>query len=621
MKNIAIIPARGGSKTIKNKNLKKIKNKTLIEITIDIAKKTNLFDKIILSSDSNNILNECVDDVILDKRPEYLSTDTSNVKELINYIITKYIDNNDINIIILQPTSPLRNEIDIINSLNFLNMKNVDSVISVCKMDHINIPEKCMYIDNGKLFFYNNNNKNLKRKQDTKEYYFRNGSIYAFKKSSFIKYNNFFGNNCVPYVMEKENSVDIDDYFDYDICKYLYEKRINYKYNLTIYIGSRANYSSLKILIKQLSKSENVNLNIICGGPGLSRKYGNMEKLIQGDGILNYKLCPFIFEGTSLDIMAKSTGFGIIETTNILKETKTDLLLVVGDRYDVLSLVVAASMMNIKIAHTMGGELSGTIDEMIRHVITKFSHIHFPANDNAKNRIIKLGEDEKYVLNYGCPRMDIIKNILSNKLQDDFFSNFFIRNKSKVNQNFNLIKQNYLICIFHPVTTDYENNGNYCLNLLNALNKLQKDVILIWPNSDAGSDLISKEIRKFMDNTVESTINISCIINLPLEEFIPLLNNCLCLVGNSSTGIRDCGFMGVPVVNIGERQQNRLCSENVIHSSNEENDIYEKLKIQINKGKYKKDLLYGDGNACNKIFNYLENLDINAINFEKKITY
>lgn len=621
MKNIAIIPARGGSKTIKNKNLKKIKNKTLIEITIDNAIKTNIFDKIILSSNDVNILKETKKDIILDNRPDYLSTDNSNVKDLITYIINKYIHDENVNIILLQPTSPLRDEHDIINSINVLKLNNVDSVVSVSKMEHIYNPEKCMVINDGKLNFYNNSSKELIRKQDTNDYYYRNGAIYGFKKTSFIKYKNFFGEVCIPYIMEKDKSIDIDDKFDYDICKYLYEKRIKYKYNLTIYIGSRANYSSLKILIKKLNKSENVNLNIICGGPGVSIKYGNMHKLLHEDGITNYRLCPFIFEGTSLDIMTKSVGFGIIETTNILKETKTDLLLVVGDRYDVLSLVIAASMMNIKIAHTMGGELSGTIDEMIRHAITKFAHIHFPANEDAKNRIIKLGEDEKYVLNYGCPRMDIIKNILQTDLSKDFFSNFFIRNKSKLNKNFILVKNNYLICIFHPVTTDYKNNGIYCLNLLNALNRIQKDVILIWPNSDAGSDLISKEIRKFMDNSIESTINISCIINLPLEEFIPLLNNSLCLVGNSSTGIRDCGFMGVPVVNIGDRQQNRLCSENVIHSNNDENDIYEKLLIQINKGKYKKDLLYGDGNTCNKIFNYLENLDINTINFEKKICY
>lgn len=621
MKNIAVIPARGGSKTIKNKNLKKIKNKTLIEITINTAKNVNLFDKIILSSDCEEILNEGMEGIILDKRPNNLSSDTSNVKDLIFYLIEKYKIEDYYNIVILQPTSPLRNEEDIKNCLNFLNIKKVDSVVSVCKMDHINNPQKCMIIDNGRLFFYDNTSKDLKRRQDSETYYFRNGAFYGFKVGSFIKHKNFFGNNCIPYIMNKENSLDIDDYLDYDLCKYIYEKRVKYKYNLTIYIGSRANYSSLKILIKKLNKSENINLNIICGGPGLSRKYGNMEKLLKDDGIFNYKLCPFIFEGTSLDIMAKSTGFGIIETTNILKETKTDLLLVVGDRYDVLSLVIAASMMNIKIAHTMGGELSGTIDEMIRHAITKFAHIHFPANEDAKNRIIKLGEDEKYVLNYGCPRMDIIKNILDNKLQDDFFSNFFIRNKSKVNKNFNLIMNNYLICIFHPVTTDYQNNGKYCLNLLNVLNKLKKDVILIWPNSDAGSDLISKQIRTFMDNKNNSKINMACIINLPLEEFIPLLDNCLCLLGNSSTGIRDCGFMGVPVVNIGDRQKNRLCAENVLHSSNDENDIYEKLTIQINKGKCKKDLLYGDGNTCNKIFNYLENLDINTLSFEKRITF
>ena len=180
-------------------------------------------------------------------------------------------------------------------------------------------------------------------------------------------------------------------------------------------ISSRANYSSIKSVLSSISNNKNLILQIVVGASALIDRFGSVVDLIKKDGFKINSSIHMLVEGETLETMAKSTGMGLLEFPTVFKNINPDIVLIVGDRFENIAPSIAASYMNILIAHTMGGEVSGTIDESIRHAITKFAHIHFPASKESKERIIKLGENKKNVFLVGCPRIDLAKKVLSEK--------------------------------------------------------------------------------------------------------------------------------------------------------------------------------------------------------------
>jgi UDP-hydrolysing UDP-N-acetyl-D-glucosamine 2-epimerase len=298
--------------------------------------------------------------------------------------------------------------------------------------------------------------------------------------------------------------------------------------------------------------------------------------------------------------MAKSTGLGLMDASMIFNNLKPEMLVVVGDRFEMMSVTLAAAYMNIRIIHTMGGEVTGTIDESIRHAITKFAHIHFPANEDSRQRIIKMGEDEKYVFNVGCPRTDLVADELKNNSHEtlkDLFEDY-----GGVGKEFNL-SQPYLLVSQHSVTTEYDDSRYQIEETLKALDELQLPTIMLWPNADAGGDNISKGIRTYREKNNPAWLHL--FKNLPTHIYIHLMNTTACLVGNSSSGIREGAFIGTPVVNIGTRQNKRLRADNVIQAHYSKEKIIDAIKIQIKHGKYKSSDIYGDGTAGEKIANIL----------------
>jgi len=177
---------------------------------------------------------------------------------------------------------------------------------------------------------------------------------------------------------------------------------------ICIFVGSRANYSSIKSVMQAVKSHDKLELKVVLGASALLERYGKVEDLIRNDGFEPDYTFHNIVEGENPTTMAKSTGLGIIEMAMVLDNLKPDFVVVVGDRFEMMSITIAAAYMNIRVIHTMGGEVTGTIDESIRHAITKFAHIHFPANEDARKRIIRMGEDEEYVFNVGCPRIDLV---------------------------------------------------------------------------------------------------------------------------------------------------------------------------------------------------------------------
>tara|TARA_A100001015_G_scaffold305296_1_gene397820 strand:- start:56 stop:985 length:930 start_codon:yes stop_codon:yes gene_type:complete len=309
--------------------------------------------------------------------------------------------------------------------------------------------------------------------------------------------------------------------------------------------------------------------------------------------------------------MAKSTGLGLIEMSMILNNLKPDAVVLVGDRFEVMAVAIAAAYMNIPIAHTMGGEVTGTIDESIRHAITKFAHYHFPANEDAKERLIKLGEDPNHVYNVGCPRMDLIRDELKNNVDlNELFKDYKgVGESIDFNQPFLLVSQ-------HPVTTEFGDNRRQIEETLKALDEIKMPTVLLWPNADAGSDDISKGIRSFRETHKPTWLQV--FKNLPTATYIHLMSQTQCLVGNSSSGVREGAFIGTPVVNIGTRQNQRDRSDNVIDVDYNQHNIKKAILKQMNHGTYSSSSLYGDGTAGKKIANILAT---ESVAIQKTITY
>jgi len=382
---------------------------------------------------------------------------------------------------------------------------------------------------------------------------------------------------------------------------------------ICIVVGSRANYSSIKSLIRAVQNHPNLELQIIACASALLERYGRVVDQIEKDGYpCNLKL-NFIVEGETPLTMAKTTGLGLIDMTNALEILKPDFVVTVGDRYETMATTIAATYMNIPLVHTMGGEVTGTIDESIRHATTKFAHLHFAASKDASLRIVKMGEDENNVFCVGCPRIDLVKETLEKELDLTSFEN--IVNSYGIGSEINL-KNKFLLVSYHPVTTEFGENFKHISNLFDALIKINMQSIILWPNSDAGSSEISKYYRILREK--QHNLPFHFVKNLPIDVYVNLMNLTSCLVGNSSSGIREGAFIGTPVVNVGTRQNSRECGENVINVTPDTNEIFDAINTQLKHGKYISNHIYGDGNSGEKI---AEILSSRTVNIQKIITY
>ncbi len=373
--------------------------------------------------------------------------------------------------------------------------------------------------------------------------------------------------------------------------------------------------------MRELQQKENVELQIYAGASTLLDKFGKAVNLIESEGFEITAKFFMLVEGETPETMAMSTGLGITKITDILMNNRPDMVITVGDRFETMSTTIAAAYLNIHLVHTMGGEVSGTIDESIRHAVTKFAHIHFPANEDARERIIKLGERPEHVFNVGCPRIDEVKNIIdSNRAGNRINETEFWTKYKGVQANFSISKDKFLLVMQHPVTTEFAESRVNMREILSALNELKMPTILLWPNSDAGSDEISKEIRTFREkNHPDEWLQI--FKNLPMDIFIKLMDDCACMIGNSSSQLREGAIVGVPAVNVGSRQQARAHGKNIVDVPTNSKAIVEAIKMQLAHGKYESNPLYGDGTAGKKIASILSEIDLATVPIQKQICY
>lgn len=384
------------------------------------------------------------------------------------------------------------------------------------------------------------------------------------------------------------------------------------KKTICVFIGGRANYSSIKSALIAIQEHPGLELKIILGSSALLKKYGNLEKILNTDGFVVEEKIQMLVEGDVPSAMVKTAALGMLGLADVFERINPDYVVVIGDRYEVIAPTIAAAYMNIPVAHTMGGEVTGTIDESIRHAITKFAHIHFPANKESGERIIRMGEEEERVYVVGCPRIDTVKRIIDDNpsVPQDVFEVC-----GGVGPVFDL-REPYILISQHPVTTEYKEAEHQILETIYGSMQVGLPIIMLWPNSDAGTEGISKGIRKFRETHPD--VKLHAFTNLPIAMYVRLMYNTACLVGNSSSGIREGAFLGTPCVNVGTRQAGRERGKNVLDVGCNRNEIEKAIRHQMEHGKYPSEAIYGNGTAGKKIADILYSTTVEV---QKRITY
>lgn len=351
-----------------------------------------------------------------------------------------------------------------------------------------------------------------------------------------------------------------------------------------------------------------LELDIVVTGSHLLEEYGYSAQEIIQDGFTISRKVP-MFEGdyNSPHGMAKAAARCTAGLADALQELNPDLVILTVDRIETLAAAVAVSLMNFPIAHIQGGEVTGTIDESIRHAVTKLSHIHFPATKDAAERIIRLGENPKLVFPVGCPYIDIIKTT-EYKSKDDLSKAYGFDPERRL-----------IIFTQHPVTTEHRSSLMQVKATIQALKEFCScEIISFYSNTDAGGKEIIKELKKIE--------NIHLIPNMDSKDFLSLMNCADVMVGNSSAAIREAPSFGLPSVNIGTRQQGRLRANNVIDVDHRPSAIGKAINVALDNEVFRSNVKaisnpYGDGRSARRIADILEKVKITPELVQKQITY
>jgi len=382
------------------------------------------------------------------------------------------------------------------------------------------------------------------------------------------------------------------------------------KKKICVVVASRANYGRVKYLMKAIQAHEELELQLIVGASTLLARFGKAVDIIKEDGFTPDRSIHYVVEGETLLTQAKSTGIGIVELSTAFDDLKPDAVVTVADRFETNATAVAATYLNIPLVHLQGGEVSGNIDDRVRHAITKLADFHFVASEKSRERVIRMGEEPETVFNYGCPSMDVL---VYDSLE---INNEGMKRYSGVGSPIDWGKD-YVLMVQHPVTTSYGEGFfqvNQTLEALSRLSDMQK--IVLWPNVDAGSDDVSKGLRVFREEARDK--NFRFFKNFSPEDYARIVANAKCCVGNSSSFIREGCFLGVPSVIIGDRQEGREHGRNVIHADYDAHDIFNKVSEQLVHGKYDHDPLFGSGNTGTAIADELAKIDLKRL---KRLTF
>lgn len=382
------------------------------------------------------------------------------------------------------------------------------------------------------------------------------------------------------------------------------------KRRVCVVVTARPSYARIKSMLRAIMQRPELELRLVVGASALLDRYGNTVDYIRRDGFTIDAKVYVLLEGENPVTSAKTTGLAIVELATVFDNLRPDVVVTVADRYETLATAIAASYLNIPVAHVQGGEVSGSIDEKVRHAVTKLANVHFVATQKSADRVIQMGEDPRTVFVTGCCSIDLAASIL----EDPFLKFDPLIKYGGVGPRID-VTQGYVVVMQHPVTTEYEAARRQVTETLHAVRDLGLPTLWFWPNADAGSDGTSKGIRAFREN--EQPANIHFFKNMEPEDFLQLLYNSRCLLGNSSAGIRECSFLGVPAVNIGTRQACRERGPNVIDVDYDRHQIIEAGRLHLRNGRPPRDTLYGTGRAGERIAELLASV---PLTIEKRLT-
>ena len=361
--------------------------------------------------------------------------------------------------------------------------------------------------------------------------------------------------------------------------------------------GTRADFGKIKSLIQILEKNINFEVFVFVTGMHLQKEYGYTLLEIERCGFNNIHTFQNHTHETTMDLTLAKTIEGL---SSYVKTVAPDMIIVHGDRVETLAGAIVGSLNNILVSHIEGGELSGTVDELIRHSVSKLSHIHFVSNQEAKKRLLQMGEIKSSIFTIGSPDIDIM---FSNELP----------NLEIVKKYYQIDFQEYALAMFHPVTTEVKDMEHYANEFINSLINDNHNYVIIFPNNDLGSQYIINAYKKIDNNS-----RFRIFPSLRFEYFLTLLKNCQFIIGNSSAGIREAPYYGIPIINIGSRQQNRAVHSDIINVNYDKSSISEALKNIDSHQVLPSDEDFGKGNSAELFLESLEKVDIWKINHQKQ---
>lgn len=370
------------------------------------------------------------------------------------------------------------------------------------------------------------------------------------------------------------------------------------KRRVCVVLVDRANYGRMKPVMHAINQHPTLEMQVVCAGTMVLERFGQPVQVVRSDGFTVSGEIYTELEGSTPATMAKSVGFGIVEFSSEFQRLKPDVVVLIGDRYEALAAAIAGAYMNLCIVHIQGGEVSGSIDESARHAITKFAHYHFPSTRRSAEYLVRMGERPDTILGTGCPGSDIAKAMdlsLSPNILNTRGSGGAIDPSRP-----------YLLVVFHPTTTEFGGEAEQMEELVCGLDAVRLPTVLLWPNIDAGSDHVSKVIRRFRDHVRPEWLR--TIINLSPEDYARVLANAACAVGNSSSFVRDAGYYGTPVVLVGNRQHGREADVHVTRACPLRSEISDAIRRQLDHGRYASSALYGDGRVAARIANAIASL-------------
>ncbi len=358
-----------------------------------------------------------------------------------------------------------------------------------------------------------------------------------------------------------------------------------------VVLVDRANYGRLKPVMTAIAARPELELQSIAAGTMVLERFGKPVDIVKQCGFPVDGEIYTELEGSTLSTMAKSVGIAILEFASEFQRLNPDVVLLIGDRYEAFAAAIAAAYMNICLFHVQGGEVSGSIDESVRHAISKLAHYHFPSTQRSYEYLTRMGESPDTILGVGCPSSDIAREMVP-RLTSDALSQ--MGSGAEID-----LSKPFLLVAYHPTTTRYGTEQHQMDQVLKALKEIEMPTILLWPNIDAGSDRIGKAVRVFRDHVGPTWLR--TITNLSPEHYLELLSTTACAIGNSSSFVRDAGYFGTAVALVGERQEGRETDVHVTPVPCVASEIIATVRNQLERGRYAPSTLYGDGQVSSRI--------------------